>query len=193
MQIFVRFECFNVFFFHRRDFKILPYWQFYLFEWVRNIAKLKNTRSVADPGFPWGGGTNPPGDKHTILLNFPKNCMKSKEFGPRGRLHPKFYYVDPLLAIYGVVFLHLLNRHIILNITFCLPLVLKENENCKYFKDALYFILFYFIGENSPIAKILFFFLIVAKLKSNESPPVKVWWKTVVIVTTTPMTTGTFP
>ena len=84
MQIFVRFECFNVFFFHRRDFKVLPYCQFYLFEWVRNIAMLKNTRSVADPGFPWGGGTNPPGGEHTILLNFPKNCMKSKEFGPGG-------------------------------------------------------------------------------------------------------------
>ena len=99
--------------------------------------------------------------------------MKSKEFGPGGG-RPKFYYVDPLLAIYGVVFLHLLKPNIILNITFCLPLMVKENENWKYFKDALYFILFYFTGENSPIVKILFFFLIVAKLKSSESPPVKV-------------------
>ena len=41
-------------------------------------------------------------------------------------------------AIYGVVFLHILNPNIILNITFCLLLMLKENKNYKYFKDALY-------------------------------------------------------
>ena len=41
---------------------------------------------VADPGFPRGGGANSPGGRqHTILPNFPKNCMKLKEFGPRGR------------------------------------------------------------------------------------------------------------
>ena len=73
--------------------------------------------------------------------------MKSKEFGPRGRLHPKFYYVDPLLAIYGVVFLHLLNPNIILNITFCLPLVLKVNKNYKYFKDALYLFIYFFLAK----------------------------------------------
>ena len=40
---------------------------------------------VADPGFPRGGGANTPGGRqHTILPNFPKNCMKLKEFGPRG-------------------------------------------------------------------------------------------------------------
>ena len=41
---------------------------------------------VADPGFPRGGGANSPGGgrQHTILLNFPQNCMKLKEFGPRG-------------------------------------------------------------------------------------------------------------
>ena len=34
--------------------------------------------SVADPGFPRGGGANSPGGggrQHTILPNFPKNCM----------------------------------------------------------------------------------------------------------------------
>ena len=42
--------------------------------------------SVADPGFPRGGGANSPGGRqHKILPNFPKNCMKLKEFGPRGR------------------------------------------------------------------------------------------------------------
>ena len=41
--------------------------------------------SVADPGFPQGGGANSPGGRqHTILPNFPKNCMKLKEFGSRG-------------------------------------------------------------------------------------------------------------
>ena len=43
----------------------------------------------ADPGFPRGGGANPPGKpQHTILPNFTKNCMKLKEFGlPEGGGH----------------------------------------------------------------------------------------------------------
>ena len=55
---------------------------------------------VADPGFPRGGGANSPGGRqHTILPNFPKNCMKLKEFGPSGGGgRPKFYYVDPPLV-----------------------------------------------------------------------------------------------
>ena len=41
--------------------------------------------AVADPGFPRGGGANSPGGpQHTILLNFPENCMKLKEFEPGG-------------------------------------------------------------------------------------------------------------
>ena len=60
-------------------------------------------KSVADPGFPRGGGANSPGGghQHTILPIFPKNCMKLKEFGPHGGggAHPKFYYVDPPLEI----------------------------------------------------------------------------------------------
>ena len=71
-----------------------------------------------------------------------KTAWNRKNLDPGGR--PKFYYVDPLLAIYGVVFLHLLNQNIILNITFCLPLMLKENENYKYFKDALYLFIYFF-------------------------------------------------
>ena len=40
-------------------------------------------KSVADPGFPRGGGANSPGvHQHRYLPNFPKNCMKLKEFGP---------------------------------------------------------------------------------------------------------------
>ena len=43
--------------------------------------------AVADPGFPRGGGANPlgrGGRQHAILPNFPKYCMKLKEFAPRG-------------------------------------------------------------------------------------------------------------
>ena len=41
-------------------------------------------QSVAEPGFPRGGGANSGGCQHTILSKFPKNCMKLKEFGPPG-------------------------------------------------------------------------------------------------------------
>ena len=45
--------------------------------------------AVADPGFPWGGGTNSPGGcQHTILPKFPKNCMKLKNLDPPGGVHP---------------------------------------------------------------------------------------------------------
>ena len=37
-------------------------------------------RAVADPGFPQGEGANSP--------NFPKNCMKLKEFGLLGGACP---------------------------------------------------------------------------------------------------------
>ena len=41
--------------------------------------------AVADPRFLWGGEGNPRGRRqHTILPNFPKNCMKFKKFGSRG-------------------------------------------------------------------------------------------------------------
>ena len=55
--------------------------------------------SVADLGFPRGGGANSGGDQHTISPKFPKNCMKLKEFGPGGGARPKFYYVDPPLVL----------------------------------------------------------------------------------------------
>ena len=46
-------------------------------------------KSVADPGFPRGGGANSSGGcQHTILPNLPENCMKLKEFGPRGACVP---------------------------------------------------------------------------------------------------------
>ena len=47
---------------------------------------LSCPRAVADPGFPRGGGANPQGGGASLLFgqHFPKNCMKMKEFGPRG-------------------------------------------------------------------------------------------------------------
>ena len=52
---------------------------------------------MADPGFPRGGSANSRGGANMILPNFPKNCIKLKEFGPPGG--PKFYYVDPSLGL----------------------------------------------------------------------------------------------
>ena len=43
------------------------------------------------------------GRQHTILPNFPKNCMKLKEFGPPGGARPKFYYVDPPLSYHAIL------------------------------------------------------------------------------------------
>ena len=66
--------------------------------WSLLCNYLYREQAVADPGFPRGGGANSPGGRqHTILPNFPKNCMKLKEFGPQGGARPKFYYVDPPL------------------------------------------------------------------------------------------------
>ena len=65
--------------------------QFY-FGYERNKILFKTADNlildrcaVADLGFPRGWGANSPGGRqHTILPNFPKNCMKLKEFGPPG-------------------------------------------------------------------------------------------------------------
>ena len=44
--------------------------------------------TVADPGFPRGGGSNPQGGRQdTILLKFPENGMKLKKIRPPGRGH----------------------------------------------------------------------------------------------------------
>ena len=68
-------------------------------EFLSVNGKYHQKYPVADLGFPLGGGANSPGGgrQHTILPNFPKNCMKLKEFGPPGG-RPKFYYVDPPLV-----------------------------------------------------------------------------------------------
>ena len=59
--------------------------------WGAPIAGFgaKTIMSVTDPGFPPGGGVNPPGGRaHTILPNSPKNCMELKEYGCPGGLRP---------------------------------------------------------------------------------------------------------
>ena len=42
--------------------------------------------AVADPGFATGGGANPQRGGASLLFGqkFPKNCLKIKEFGPKG-------------------------------------------------------------------------------------------------------------
>ena len=50
---------------------------------VKSLKDVKETFSVADPGFSRGGGVNPPGGG-VNTPNFPENCMKSKEFGRPG-------------------------------------------------------------------------------------------------------------
>ena len=51
----------------------------------RGNTRNKTRSRGEDPGFSVGGCANPlRGAQHTILPNFPKNCMKLKEFGPRG-------------------------------------------------------------------------------------------------------------
>ena len=44
------------------------------------VLRLSGCEAVADPGFPRGGGANPPREVPTY--DFSKNCMKFKEFGP---------------------------------------------------------------------------------------------------------------
>ena len=45
-------------------------------------GKCGRGHAGADPGFPVGGGADPPvgGDQHMILPNFVKNCMKLRKF-----------------------------------------------------------------------------------------------------------------
>ena len=44
-------------------------------------------QTVADPGFPKGGGANPKEGRQPILWPiFPENCMKMKKFWATGRV-----------------------------------------------------------------------------------------------------------
>ena len=64
------------------------------------LTKVSTWYSVVNPESPRGGGGNPPAGVGTPTYDFakfPKNCMKLKEFGPKGGVRPKFYYVDPSL------------------------------------------------------------------------------------------------
>ena len=52
--------------------------------------------------FPEVGGANPRGGgwrQHKILPNFPQNCMKLKEFGPRGGIASKILQCRAAIAV----------------------------------------------------------------------------------------------
>ena len=66
------------------------------FKGMSTFYKIENF-TVADPGFPRGGGASSPGRRqHKILPNFPENCMKLKEFGPPGGARPSRPLDPPL-------------------------------------------------------------------------------------------------
>ena len=68
--------------------------------------QVSKEKPVVDPGFPRNGGANSPGRErqHTVLPNFPQNCMKLKEFGPlldpplRAYRWSRTYFVRPLIT-----------------------------------------------------------------------------------------------
>ena len=58
--------------------------------------------SVADPGFPRGGGANSPGGgapTHNLAKFSQKLHEIERIWTPRGGARPKFYYVDPPLNV----------------------------------------------------------------------------------------------
>ena len=55
-----------------------------VFHKLDEIGNNANTRSGGSRISPRRGRQLPGGHQHTILPNFPKNCMKLKEFGPPG-------------------------------------------------------------------------------------------------------------
>ena len=50
------------------------------------VTSLLHSQAVADPGFPRRGGANFQSGGANLLFGqiFTQNCMKMKEFGPRG-------------------------------------------------------------------------------------------------------------
>ena len=62
------------------------------------LGVLNQPLTAADPGFPRGGANSPGGRQHTILPNFPENCMKSKEFGRPGGGAPCALPLNPPLT-----------------------------------------------------------------------------------------------
>ena len=91
-------------------------------------STLRRGEAGADPGFPVGGGANPPGGhQYMILPNFAKNCMKVRKFwaggappinpplrgacnssvsvlDPRGRQHAHARSIFfPFLAVFGKI------------------------------------------------------------------------------------------
>ena len=63
----------------------IRYWLFLAFMITFSIIYSVQWR-IQD--FPEEGRQLPGGRQHTILPNFPKNCMKLKEYGPPGGARP---------------------------------------------------------------------------------------------------------
>ena len=58
---------------------------FFVVAVVMGSAPIHCVKTEAVPGFPVGGGANPPGGRqHMILPNFAKNCMKLRKFWATG-------------------------------------------------------------------------------------------------------------
>ena len=56
--------------------------------------------SVADPGFPRGGGANPKGGVPTYyLVNFSRKLHENEEILGRGGVHPSRPPLDPPLSL----------------------------------------------------------------------------------------------
>ena len=71
--------------------------------WVstKKYQDENNNRSVADPGFSPGGVPTP---KSAIIFQFfAENCMKMKEFGPPGGVHPWHPPLDPPMQIVWIL------------------------------------------------------------------------------------------
>ena len=64
------------------------------------IVVLNSQLTVADPGFPRGGGANPKGGAPTLFGQFfPKTAWKWRNFGPEGGARvPRAPPLDPPLA-----------------------------------------------------------------------------------------------
>ena len=65
------------------------------------IRQFSQYLTVADPGFPRGGGANSPGGAPTYdFAKFPQKPHEIERiWTPRGDARPKFYYVDPPLLM----------------------------------------------------------------------------------------------
>ena len=78
--------------------KGLQWLLFFLLQCLEVKVRYWENCSVADPGFPRGGGTNPPGGANIWFCQiFQKTALNWKNLSRGEGACPKFYYVDPPL------------------------------------------------------------------------------------------------